>query len=156
MNTLNQSIWPLYRQLTLIYAFSKFHVIMKIISCDTLKWQNIMQFQTILGKFCIEYALNFEIWKKDNKIVYFRFSNCCDFIAVLRGFSVALGKWSIFVFNRVSLYLVIKGNEYKMWGPLCTKVWAEDSWLETLMNNFYTPIGIWCSSFKWNFICLVL
>lgn len=51
-----------------------------------------MHFPTILGKICIEYALNFEICKKDNKIVYFRFSKCCDFIAVLRVFSVALGK----------------------------------------------------------------
>lgn len=57
-----------------------------------------MHFQTILGKFCIEYALNFEICKKDNKIIYFRFSKCCDFIADLRGFSAAFGKLSIFGF----------------------------------------------------------
>lgn len=67
MNSLNQSIWCLYRQLTLIYLFSW------IISYDTLKCQNIKQFQTILGKFCIEYALNFEICKKDNKIIYLYF-----------------------------------------------------------------------------------
>lgn len=52
----------------------------------------MIQFQTILGKFFIEYALDFGICKKDDRIIYFRFSKCCDFIAVLRVFSVALGK----------------------------------------------------------------
>lgn len=45
-----------------------------------------MQFQTILGKFCIEYALNFEIDKKENKIIYFWI------LLVLRVFSVILSK----------------------------------------------------------------
>lgn len=41
-----------------------------------------MQLQTILGKYFIDYALNFGVCKKV-KIIYFRFSKCCDFIAVL-------------------------------------------------------------------------
>lgn len=72
-----------------------------------------MQFQTILGKFCIEFALNFAILKKDNKINYFRFSKCGGGGAVLRVLRLVLGKCSVFGFNRISLYLVIKGNAYK-------------------------------------------
>lgn len=50
--------------------------------------------------------------RKTIKLVISGFSKC-DFIAVLRALSVILGKCSIFGFNRLSLYLVIKGNEYK-------------------------------------------
>jgi len=54
-----------------------------------------MQLQTILGKFCFKYALNSVIRKKDNKINCFRFSKCCDVIAVLRVLRVVLGTGSI-------------------------------------------------------------
>lgn len=113
-----------------------------------------MQFPTILAKICIEQVLNFAVRKKD-KINYFRFSKC-DRIAALRVLNVFC-KNRVFGFNRISLYLVIKGNEYKeSKAHVCTTVLAESSQPETFMNNLHNPRGIWCFHFKWDFIFRVL